>query len=218
MNDMINPNQQLCLVCGTSCDNISSDNLCKPCRVYAFPFNQLENEDFYSCLNINDNLDINTNINELDNMIFNPFDLNLVDNALLADIDPDLNFSWSNAESSFDCKCYTEDAFNDKIAKDKNSNKFSLIHLNIRSAQKNLFNFDAYLQNINNKFDVIGISETWLNEFTVERYTLDRYKHEYKLRKAKRGGGVSLFVGGHITYKVRENFRCHGQLYRVHIY
>ena len=72
-----------------------------------------------------------------------------------------LNFDFDKLH----CECYTEHKFNELL--DKNSSPsnaifFSLLHLKIRSLNRNFDNLVNFLTSIKNKFSVIGISEKWL--------------------------------------------------------
>ena len=55
-------------------------------------------------------------------------------------------------------------------------NTLTLIHLNIRSIKANGDNFVSYLENINLKFDVICLSETWINDNDFSEDFLPGYK------------------------------------------
>jgi len=46
---------------------------------------------------------------------------------------------------------------------------FSLLHMNSRSAQKNLNDLSLYLETLSMKFSVIGLTETWFTE-EMSRY------------------------------------------------
>ena len=71
-----------------------------------------------------------------------------------------------------------------------------IFHLNIRSFPRNVNSLHTYLGTINQKFDVICLSETWLNEGRfIENCFLD-YNHFYSKRPANKpfGGGCAIFV------------------------
>ena len=75
------------------------------------------------------------------------------------------------------------------------------LHVNARSAPKNLDNYILFLQNINIDFSVVGVSETWLNASNVDTCNISGYNHVCNYRKGKRGGGVSLFLRQGIDYQ-----------------
>ena len=78
-------------------------------------------------------------------------------------------------------------------------NKFELHPL------KNFSNFDNYLESLNYEFNVIGLSETWLNSNTVSMCNINGYNHECVYRQGKSGGGVSIYIKQHIKYDLRED-------------
>ena len=45
----------------------------------------------------------------------------------------------------------------------------SILHTNISSISKNLENIEILLENLDHKFDIIGLSETWRNENNDDR-------------------------------------------------
>ena len=66
--------------------------------------------------------------------------------------------------------------------------------MNIRSIPQNLNNFVTYVHNLKIDFDVIGLTETWINEANTNLYNIEGYVQRDIYRKEKRGGGVSLYV------------------------
>ena len=142
---------------------------------------------------------------KLDQYVFNPFELN-DDNLNLPnfDSDPDLQYfnDMTYVSNIHNCNYYLEDDFERKISNFKCiEERFSLIHMNIRSIPKNLEYFSRFLKSLNYTFTVIGISETWLKETNANCFDCDGYQHEYLCRPSgRRGGGVSLFVKENIDY------------------
>ena len=90
---------------------------------------------------------------------FNPYDS---ENLLLDNnSDPDENFF---KESYFtDTKYFSAEKANLKLSCIK-SNSFSLLHLNIRSLQRNFDKLTEFIDNLDFEFKVICISETWCSE------------------------------------------------------
>ena len=80
---------------------------------------------------------------------------------------------------------------------------FSLLHLNIRSLQCNASKLTDLLSNVNLKFSLIGISETWLND-SLSSVDIDGYRFVHKSRENRSGGGVGLHVSSNLNFK----FRC----------
>jgi hypothetical protein len=95
-----------------------------------------------------------------------------------------------------------------------NNNKlsFSLLHVNIRSLQKNFENFKEMLTNIQNSFKIICLTETWCREENIlkdSNYQLPNYSVIYQMRSEnKGGGGVCIFLHDSITFKQRHDLSC----------
>ena len=85
-------------------------------------------------------------------------------NAAMRNIDPDCNlFNFSNT------RYYLEDDINEIIKRNNLSeNEFSLMHLNIRRLPKNIGKLCDFLSLTDNKFTIIGLSETWLHSDNVD--------------------------------------------------
>ena len=77
------------------------------------------------------------------------------------DIDPDIDFISKTVK---ECKYYTDDLLCNTLSKRKG---LSISHFNIRSLNANFKTLDIYLSQLNFKFDIIAISETWFNQNTV---------------------------------------------------
>ena len=78
----------------------------------------------------------------------------------------------------------------------------SLCHVNIRSAKKNLGNFENYLNILKHDFTVIGLSETWLSDNDGDLYRLCGYK---VIGHNGAGGGVAVCVQDHVCFKERPD-------------
>ena len=52
-------------------------------------------------------------------------------------------------------------------------------------------------------FSVIGISETWCQDYNVSSCDLPGYKAEHIYRHTKVGGGVALYIKDNIAYHTR---------------
>ena len=69
-----------------------------------------------------------------------------------------------------------------------------MFHMNIKSLPKHFDELQQYLDVLKYDFSVIGISETWLNEYNTDLYELSGYVTIKCCRKERRGGGVSLYI------------------------
>ena len=65
--------------------------------------------------------------------------------------------------------------------------------------------FELCLANLHQKFNIIGLSETWIKQSNSDLCNLDGYNHEYVYRKCKPGGGVSLLIKNGIEYIPRTD-------------
>ena len=117
--------------------------------------------------------------------IFSSFDFNEKSDTSLHDIDPDIHF-YSDKYSLHSCDYYLEEMFNDRIFQNKvKDNNFSMLHANIRSAQKNLTSLERYINNLDQNFTVIGISESWFKEHNVDRYGIEGYNGVHTFRSTR---------------------------------
>ena len=169
---------------------------CTLCLNGMLPFNNLDDEAF--CEAISEiqlkQTPVSFQILQNQELIFSPFDFNEKSDTPLHDIDPDIQF-YSDKYSLHSCDYYLEEMFNDKIFQNKvKDNNFSMLHANIRSAQKNLTSLERYINNLDHNFTVIGISESWFKEHNVDRYGIEGYNGVHTFRPIRSGGGVSIFV------------------------
>ena len=51
---------------------------------------------------------------------------------------------------------------------------------------------------------MFALTETWLKHYNKNLYNLKGYKHIFKIRENKSGGGVSMYIKENITYQERE--------------
>ncbi|ESN91435.1 hypothetical protein HELRODRAFT_165469 [Helobdella robusta] len=114
------------------------------------------------------------------------------------------NFIEENLEES---KYYTVKELSNiiKLKNKMKNNHLPIIHLNARSLFHKLLNLEIFLKQFDDFFKIIVISETWLNNETVDLIKLNNYNFVYKNRKSKRGGGVGVFIKHDIKYVVNDN-------------
>ena len=114
------------------------------------------------------------------------------------DIDPDVNFCTDDVH----CDYYIEDKFNEMLRNDNLWDEdFSLLHLNIRSLQRNVNNLSILLTYLNIKLSLIGLSETWLNDY-FHSVDIDGFNFIYKHRPNRTGGGVGLYISDNLDFKI----------------
>ena len=99
-----------------------------------------------------------------ESMFFNSFSTKecIVDN----DHDSDVNFY--HDVSMFDTQYLMSDKFKTNF-KDFSKNSFSVLHLNIRSINKNFEAFTEFYSKLHDIFSVICFSETWASEENINK-------------------------------------------------
>ena len=94
------------------------------------------------------------------------------------------------------------------MIKENNDISCSVLHLNIRSLNKNFECLKNLLVEINFCFKVIYITESWcsydLN--TNNRYQLSNYVSIHQVKKnGKTGGGITIFIHKELIYNIRHD-------------
>ena len=128
---------------------------------------------------------------------FNPFIVN--DSLNDTSQDPDVNFFHDNV-SLLDPDYISPDNFSG-IFKDFAENSFSVLHLNIRSLNKNFESFAELYKLLSFKFSIICFSETWSNDENLSKNSLLLNEN----KKYRRGGGVAIFVHESLCYTKQNN-------------
>ena len=106
-------------------------------------------------------------------------------------------------ESNMNCDYYTNDEFNCKFS---NIYGLSVLHFNCRSVKANFSNLQDYILSLVKNFDIIAVTETWLNETdNVNDFCMAEYDIAYMNRKNKRGGGVMIYVSKRIKFDKVDN-------------
>ena len=82
---------------------------------------------------------------------------------------------------------------------------FSGLNLNIRSIVNKYEDFLTYLDSLEHKFSVIGLTETWQNNENTDDFPVPQYCFTGKVRQHKQGGGVGLYVNQSDKYKERND-------------
>jgi hypothetical protein len=76
---------------------------------------------------------------------------------------------------------------------------------NIRSLPHNITEFQSYLNTLNIKCSVIGVTETWFQGDNYLNYNIDGYHSTHNVRSTSKAGGVSLFVRDHIPFTTHSD-------------
>ena len=162
-----------------------------------FPFYNIDDDEFTV---INTFMDLDLNLahiyKESLEFDFKPFNYTEFSSSdFQQEIDPGNNFF---NEIKFNCKYFTEDQLRHSISK---KDGLSIIHFNCRSLNANFTKIEDCLHDIGKTFDVIAISESWLdNNSTIPE--LQGYECCHQPRKNKKGGGVALYIHNHLNFKI----------------
>ena len=148
-----------------------------------------------------------TETTNVENEGFKPFS-NQENILLNNNFDPDENFFDKNDFSKINAQYYSLDELQEnRIAPDNKS--FSILHVNIRSLNKNFENFKLMLSDLNYEFSMICLSETWCSNESFQNnsdYNLSQYNSVHQERKNKRGGGVCVYINKKHMFKQRNDF------------
>ena len=102
---------------------------------------------------------------------------------------PDVNFyNISSLESN-----YLSSSEIDKNFQNFSKESFSVLHLNIRSMNKNFEAFQDFYKSLNTKFSIICLTETWANDSDINHsslFQLEGYIPVHRIRKSRQGGGL----------------------------
>ena len=92
--------------------------------------------------------------NNFENLNFNPF---LKQKYILInnDFDADNNFFNENTFQNLNANYFSEEEFKDKLNTQSNNLSFSILHINIRSMNKNFENFKLFLSQCSQKFSMV---------------------------------------------------------------
>ena len=96
----------------------------------------------------------------------------------------------------------------DKSFKNFSTESFSVLHLNIRSMNKNFEAFQDFYKSLNTKFSIICLTETWANDSNINHnslFKLEGYIPVHQIRKSRQGGRIAIFIRDSLLYKLRND-------------
>ena len=79
------------------------------------------------------------------------------------------------------------------------------MHINCRSLLCNYNEIVDFTLSLNNIFDVMCMTETWLTQLTDDQIDIPGYTFVGKNRRNKRGGGVGIYVKKELKFKTRTD-------------
>ena len=131
----------------------------------------------------------------------------------LVDIDIDSNFISDNYQNVNDIlpddNYYDVPKFNNVFHGDYR-NDLKIFHLNIRSLPRNGDALIAYLYFLKQKFDIICLTETWLNDNRFIENIFPEYNQFHSMRPADQppGGGVAVLVDRRLQSEELSDITC----------
>ena len=81
-----------------------------------------------------------------------------------------------------------------------------MVHINARSLKKNFDNIELCLDSLDIKFDIVAVSENWLDKESKDSYSISGYQVIHIVRENTRGSGSSLYIKNEIKYKLVKSF------------
>jgi len=113
-------------------------------------------------------------------------------------------FDVDNRCSFYDCNGFKDIVFG--------GNSFNIIHMNIRSVNRNLDEFLLCLTNFKTKFSVIVLTETWLSS-SSDWLDIPGYLAFHSIRESKAGGGVSILVKDSLSAELLPSLTYNNQFF-----
>ena len=168
-----------------------------------FPFHSLaDNISEFDIENFTQNLS-QSDMDRLNQLKFNPFQQNHNTGIVQPDNNTELDTFCNTSEIT--CDYLLPDDFKMRSQNFNMQTKFSLIHLNIRSLANKFDSFKNLINTLDTNFQIIGLTDTWLNNNNNDCFTLNEYEFLGSNRTQKRGGGVGLYVSKHLEFKNRND-------------
>ena len=183
--------------------------MCQVCMDSTFPLSKLidiKGESFNSnCKDVTRNNRSNKyNRFRIDeDQILNLKKLTFHENTYHAKFDPDEEIK-DNSNFSF----YTTKDFHELKNKNKNRKTFSVIHTNIESLNGNFEKLQYLLNDIDYRFDIIALTETWndeKNKHLFQAGNLDDYYPYEGITGNSLKGGCGFYINKSITYIPRND-------------
>ena len=164
-----------------------------------FPFQNLTNNDLET-LQYENRFSENDK-NRLSQLKFDPFQLN----AQLLRSENSLNLDASFNTDDIKCDYLLPNELQNKFKSANMLAQFSLLHLNIRSISNKFDSFKNLIKTLNIPFQIIGLTETWLNDSNMNDYNLEKHTYISSNRSKRKGGGVGLYVSNQLDFKIRND-------------
>ena len=128
---------------------------------------------------------------DFENILFNPFN----SQNILSDEknNPDINF-FNQKSEAVNFSYYNADKFNFP-SQNLLKNSFSVLHINIRSMNKNVEKVREYLSHVKGNFSIIGLTGTWCSDDKADKnslWQLPNYTAIHQIRNSDQKGWYSF--------------------------
>ena len=81
----------------------------------------------------------------------------------------------------------------------------SFIHFNARSLKTNFHKIKDYILELNINFDIIAITETWIEPNLISDFNINNYDAFHITRGTRRGGGVAIYTNKKLSGALAES-------------
>ena len=134
----------------------------------------------------------------------------MVQSDFFSDLDVELNhlnLLYPDLTANNRNQYYSDDKFNSVFCVNEVCRDLSVLHLNIRSMFKNGDALITYLSLLNRTFDIICLSETFVQDLSVVENFLDGYKCFHSVRGGSRPrGGVAIYIKNYLKADVLPTY------------
>jgi len=166
-----------------------------------FAFNSLSSDDFI------DTLRRNSTSNEVDDnsSSYEEYVSNTCTNSA-----QEFNYNLDSNDPVQNPSCFylTQNQYKNNIM-NATDESFLLLHMNIRSINRNFDNLRLLLENPKQKpCSIIGLTETWLSTDSSQSFSLPGFNLVVNSRQNRTGGGVGIHVSNIFEYTVHEQLNC----------
>ena len=140
-----------------------------------------------------------------ENIFFNPF----YSQNILSDEnnDPDINF-FNEKSEAVNSLFYIVDKFNSS-SQNLLKNSFTVLHINIRSMNKNFEKLREYLSYVKGNFSIIALTQAWCSDDKADKnslWQLPNYTAIHQIRNSdQKGRGKALYAHNSFNYKLPKN-------------
>ena len=93
--------------------------------------------------------------------------------------------------------------------------QLSVIHINVRSLQRNFDALQLLLSSLKTKPSIILITETWLDPSLSKSYMLDGYQLEVSSQLVHRGKGTAMYICSSLPYSRRRDLESSNEQYQT---